>query len=116
MAGGISGPSLSGPATSTLLQCCWVTGSCRRRLTGARGFGPILSYAFAPVIGQWYHIAFTFDDQTRQQVLYVNSITVASGLGNRAIGYDSQPVLLGCDLENGSRMYFFGGRIDEPTI
>src|SRR6185503_4541286 len=32
----------------------------------------ILSTPFAPVSGQWYHVAFTFDDGTKQQALYLN--------------------------------------------
>jgi hypothetical protein len=82
----------------------------------ASGAGIPLSIPFSPTLGRWYHVAYTFDDATLQQVLYLDGITVASSLGNKRIGYDSQPVLLGCDIDNGSRSFFFPGRIDETAI
>jgi hypothetical protein len=82
----------------------------------AEGPGTQLAIPFSPVLGQWYYVAYTFDDVTRQQVLYLDGVTVASGLGTKAIGYDTHPLLLGCDIDNGGRAYFLSGRIDEPAI
>ena len=91
-------------------------GNLRGVISDSSGSGPVLSTAFTPVVGQWYHLAYTFDDATRQQVLYLNNVTVAGGLSDRAIGYDSQPVLLGCDSDSGTRTYFVSGRVDEAAL
>jgi hypothetical protein len=68
------------------------------------------------VPGQWYHLAFTFDDSSKQQVLYVNGIPAASGTANKTIGYDTHPVLLGADVEDGVLSFFHDGQIDEASI
>lgn len=61
-------------------------------------------------------LAYTFDDLTRQQALYLNNVTAASGLSHRSIAYDTQPVLLGCDSGNGNHNWLVQGRIDEAAI
>jgi hypothetical protein len=32
--------------------------------------GPTISYPFAPLSGQWHHLAYTFDGATLTQILY----------------------------------------------
>jgi hypothetical protein len=91
-------------------------GALKAALANPSGWAPSLATAFTPVVGQWYHVAYTFDELTRQQVLYLNNTTVASGLTDRSVGYDNQPLLLGCDGENGSRDWFVQGRIDEAAL
>ena len=76
----------------------------------------ILSTPFAPVSGQWYHVAFTFDDTTKQQALYLNGAVVASGQSLRSIGYDSHPVVIGGDIDNGSVSFLLNGGVDEAAI
>src|SRR5438093_596795 len=83
---------------------------------GASGLGPFLGIAFSPAIGRWYHIAFTFDDATKQESLYLDAVRVASANAGRSIGYDSHPVLLGREIENGSSNFFFAGNIDEAAF
>jgi hypothetical protein len=61
-------------------------------------------------------VAYTFDDSTKQQVLYVDGTQAAFGVASKPIGYDGQPVLLGRDTENGAPNFFLGGRIDEAAI
>ncbi|PYI84926.1 MAG: hypothetical protein DME26_12285, partial [Verrucomicrobia bacterium] len=68
------------------------------------------------MFGYWYHFAYTFDDASKQQALYVNGSQVTSGAANKTIGYDTQPVLLGRDIENGSPNYFFAGHLDEAAV
>ena len=75
------------------------------------GFG-----AVAQGQGRWYHVAYTFDDATKQQALYIDGRQVAVGLASNSIGYDGQPLLLGRDTENGAPNFFFQGRIDEAAI
>ena len=80
------------------------------------GFGPFLTGPANTVTGQWYHLAYTFDDTSKQQALYVNGVPVASGTANKTISYDTHPVLLGVDLENGVLSFFHNGLIDEATL
>jgi hypothetical protein len=75
-----------------------------------------LSIPFSPVFGNWYHFAYTFDDASKQQAIYLNGSQVASGVANKTIGYDTQPLLLGRDTEYGNPNYFFPGRIDEAAL
>jgi len=78
--------------------------------------GPVISYTMLPVIGQWYHLAYTYDGLTLQQVLYVNGAAVANGTGYQDAGYDSHPMLIGSDNDNGVQDGFFSGQIDEASI
>ncbi len=80
------------------------------------GFGPFLIGPANTVPGQWYHLAYTFDGSSKQQVLYVNGIPVASGTANKTMSYDAQPVLLGADVENGVLSFFHHGQIDEASL
>jgi hypothetical protein len=80
------------------------------------GFGPFLTGPANTVTGQWYHLAFTFDDASKQQILYVNGVPVASGTANKSMSYDTHPVLIGADVENGVLSFFHNGQIDEASI
>lgn len=80
------------------------------------GGGPVISFAMLPVIGQWYHLAYTYSGSTLQQVLYVNGVVVASGTGYQGAGYDSHPMLIGSDIDNGIPDGFFSGQIDEASL
>ena len=60
-----------------------------------------LSAPFSPKPGSWHHLAYTFDNDAKQQVLYIDGIQVASGRANSSIAYDDQPLLLGCKMQNG---------------
>jgi len=80
------------------------------------GFGPFLTGPANTVTGQWYHLAYTFDDTSKQQALYVNGNPVASGTANKTISYDTHPVLIGVDVENGALSFFHNGLIDEASI
>ncbi len=79
--------------------------------------GPRLQYAFAPVLGIWYHVAYTFDDASNTQVLYLNGVAAVTGTVTKSIGYDNHPFLIGADTENGAEGTFpFPGLIDETSI
>ena len=80
------------------------------------GFGPFLTGPPNIAPGQWYHLAYTFDDSSKQQVLYVNGIPAASGTANKTMSYDTHPVLLGADVENGVLSFFHHGQIDEASL
>jgi hypothetical protein len=91
-------------------------GTLKAGISDAAGFGPVLSYPFSPLLNRWYHVAFTFDDTTKQQVLYLDGLTVASGSGTKSPAYDTHPLLIGSDIENGNPSFFFAGEIDEAAI
>jgi uncharacterized repeat protein (TIGR01451 family) len=74
-----------------------------------------LSSSFTPVLGTWYHVAYTFDDAADFQALYVNGVLVASGTTTVSPAYDSSPFFIGAE-NSPSLTYFFNGLIDEPTI
>jgi hypothetical protein len=82
----------------------------------ASGFGTFLSITNALTLGQWYHLAYTYDGTSGQQALYVNGAAVASGNAGKSMSYDAHPLLLGADIENGVPSYFLDGQIDEATI
>jgi hypothetical protein len=95
----------------------WLQGTTLNAAVGdTGGIGAILSAPFLPVPGRWYHVAFTFDDATKRQALYIDGRQVATGAASKSIGYDGQPLLLGRDTENGAPNFFLQGRIDESTI
>ncbi len=75
-----------------------------------------MTNAFTPVPGIWYHAAYTFNSETELQVLYLNGKVVSSGKANLQIGYDSHPVLIGSEFDNGSLDLAFNGSIDEVSI
>jgi hypothetical protein len=77
--------------------------------------GSVLSTSFSPVLGTWYHVAYTVDG-SGNQVLYLNGTSVASGNTGLTIGYDSNPFTIGADYEIGAPTYFFNGQIDEVTL
>ena len=114
-----SGPIIARTVGSAIADSyiLWLNGG---NLNGAvcdiAGAATILSIPFAPVFGQWYHVAFSFDDFTKQQALYLNGDRVATNQSNRSIGYDNHPVLLGGDIDNGSPVFLLNGRIDEAAI
>jgi hypothetical protein len=80
------------------------------------GGGPAISYSLQPVIGTWYHLAYSYDGATKQQILYANGVAVATGTGYQAIGYDTHPMSIGSDNDNGVEDGFFAGQIDEASI
>ncbi|MGD0605769.1 MAG: LamG-like jellyroll fold domain-containing protein [Streptosporangiaceae bacterium] len=107
-------PVGSGPYDSYSL---WLTsGTLNGILSDVTGFGAQLSATAPLTTGTWYHVAYTVDDGVGQQALYVNGVQVASGATTLSAGYDTQPLLLGRDTENGAPNYFLQGLIDEASI
>ena len=115
-----SGPIIARPLGTGISDSyiLWLLsdGTLNGAIAEANGAGTILSTPFTPVFGQWYHLAFGFDDVTKQQALYLNGARVATNLSNRAIGYDNHPVLVGGDIDNGTPGFLLNGRIDEAAI
>jgi len=69
-----------------------------------------------PQLSQRYHIAYSFDQATHIQALYVNGVLVDLGVVNKTIAYDSHPLYIGADNNAGSPGFFYKGLIDELTL
>jgi hypothetical protein len=82
----------------------------------ANGFGVFLSDTNALTLGQWHHMAFTFDATTGLESLYTDGAMVASANAGKSMDFDTHPLLLGADIENGVPSYFLNGQIDEASI
>ncbi|HEX8565490.1 MAG TPA: LamG-like jellyroll fold domain-containing protein [Pyrinomonadaceae bacterium] len=83
---------------------------------GPSGLGEIISFPFNISAGGWYHIAYTFDDLSNAQALYINGAAVAGGAATASIVYDAHPITIGAEYENEFLNYFFKGKIDEVQI
>ncbi|HEX4262948.1 MAG TPA: LamG-like jellyroll fold domain-containing protein [Verrucomicrobiae bacterium] len=93
-----------------------VNGAPLAAICDANGFGTFISTTTPLALGQWYHLAFSFDGNTRQEALYVNGIAVAAANAAKSMAFDSHPLLLGADIENGVPGLFLNGQIDEASI
>ncbi|HET8844571.1 MAG TPA: LamG domain-containing protein, partial [Ktedonobacteraceae bacterium] len=97
---------------TSLSYALWLSSeTLRGAISDAVSGGPELAAPFSPIPGHWYHVAYTFDDSTHQQALYVDGIQIAIGLVTKSISYDTRPLLLGRDTNS-----FLGGSIDEASI
>ena len=95
----------------------WLNGGTLRAGVGdGAGGGNGVGIPFSPVLGQWYHIAFTFDNNAQRAALYLNGSPVGMVVAAGTVVYDNHPVLLGADIDSGNMLNFFNGRIDEATI
>ncbi len=68
----------------------------------------------------WHHVAFSYDDPggaaTRTARLYLDGVLVATNATGGAIGYDTRPVVIGADIENGLFQLGWRGLIDDITL
>jgi len=105
-----------GPATGDSFALFLLNGTLHGFVHDANAAGVFVMSPSTLSLGQWHHVAFTFDDSTKEQALYVNGVRVATSQSNRSIGYDNKPVLLGQDINNGNFDFPLNGRIDEASI
>jgi hypothetical protein len=91
-------------------------GNLKAVIADTGGLGSILSYPFSPILGRWYHFAYTLDDANNRQALYVDGLEVVSGTETKSPSYDTRPFILGADIEGGGLSYFFAGEIDEAAL
>ena len=64
-------------------------------IIGNGSAGDNVSIPWSPVVGQWYHLAFTFDDQTKRMALLINGQEAASKTTTASIGPSGQPLYMG---------------------
>ena len=106
------------PGPSDNSYAMWIAnGMLTADVDGGPLVGPTLSGPFSPVVGRWYHVACTFDNNTKRQVLYLDGTQIATGIEDIVIEYDAQPLLLGRGFGfGGSAADFISGRIDEAAL
>ena len=69
-----------------------------------------------PQLNQRFHVAYSFDQASKVQSLYVNGALVDIGVVNKTIAYDSHPMVIGADNNSGTPGLFYQGEIDELSL
>ncbi|MEO8901107.1 MAG: LamG domain-containing protein [Polyangiaceae bacterium] len=64
----------------------------------------------------WHHAAFTYDLQAERQTLYIDGVVVACVVASGPIAYDTHPLWIGADSDNGQQDGFWNGVIDEVRV
>ena len=85
-------------------------------VTSTSNVGVGLVYNWAPTLGTWYHVAFTYDSATGSQKLYIDGDLKASNTTTATPGYDGHPVLIGADHQTQVLTQTFAGKIDDVRI
>lgn len=80
------------------------------------GLGTILTVSFTPAVNTWYHIAYTFDDASDTQKLFINGIQVVTGTTTHSVVADASPLLIGAESNGVVPANFFSGKIDEVAL
>ena len=91
-------------------------GALRASVTSTSNVGVGLVYNWAPTLGTWYNVAFTYDSATGSQKLYIDGDLKASNTTTATPGYDGHPVLIGADYQNEVLTQTFAGKIDDVRI
>ncbi len=94
----------------------YYAGQLMAAITRASGMGPLISYNWTPAVGTWHHIAYTFNNASSTQMLFVDGIAVASSAVSGPIVYDTHPFLIGADIQHETPMFFLGGLLDEAAL
>ena len=76
----------------------------------------VVTAAFAPTPGRWYHLACSYDGATAALKLYIDQDLAVSGTGTAALQWDTNPFIVGGATDNGSINSEFRGDIDEVLI
>lgn len=92
----------------------WFESGTMRGYVGATSQGYI-SMPWSDVT-QWHHAAFVYDAEASRQILYIDGAVVACAAANGAIAYDTHPVLIGGDSDNGTLDGFWNGTLDEVRL
>jgi uncharacterized repeat protein (TIGR01451 family) len=103
-----------GAGTNDSYSLWFASGLLFAAIADEAGSGPFLTYL--PQLAEWFHVAYSFDPATQVQALYVNGALVDAGFVTKSIAYDTHPVLIGADDDNGSPGFFYQGQIDDLTL
>jgi len=93
-----------------------VNGAPLAAICDTNGFGTFISSTNPLALGQWYHLAYTYDGTSSQEMLFVNGVAAASANAAKSMSFDAHPLLLGADIENEVPAYFLNGQIDEASL
>ncbi len=74
-----------------------------------------INASWTPVVGQWYHVALTYDQATTVILLYIDGGKVASDNAPANL-YDASDLRIGMDVDFGANTGFFPGQIDEVRV
>jgi hypothetical protein len=91
----------------------WLEGGALNAGVNPTSPADAISKAFTPAIGQWYQLTFTYDHTTSEQRLYVDGTLLGSSTTTSAPIYDTQPVVIGGDINGGAPGGFIQGECDE---
>ncbi|MBP6002580.1 MAG: VCBS repeat-containing protein [Pyrinomonadaceae bacterium] len=105
----ISKPFLSGSSNSYVI---WRQDTSLYAGTSSGAIGA----SFTPTAGRWYHMAFTYDSTTFVHRLYVDGAILATSTYEANITYDTAPLLIGTDKDNGQAVLQLDGAVDEVGI
>jgi len=94
----------------------WLNSNTINACTGSNTGESIISAPFTPVIGNWYYIAYKFNDALNTHSLYVDGIEMANIPNNVTIFYDSHPLCIGTSIEYETYNLQFNGKMDEVRI
>ncbi|CAN5447324.1 hypothetical protein BH10BAC4_BH10BAC4_09300 [soil metagenome] len=93
----------------------YLSGTLRAQVNDVSGSNTPVQISWTPVLNQWYHIAFSFDNTSKAQILYLNGAPVASNTAIAGPQYDSSPVRIAADVDNGTA-YVSPVTMDEVRI
>jgi hypothetical protein len=71
---------------------------------------------WTPVDYEWHHAAEVFDAAAMQNLLYIDGTLVSCTPGTPPVTYDTHPMLVGADTDNGGISGFWTGSIDEVRV
>ena len=79
-------------------------------------FGHFSHYEWEPVINTWYFMAFTYDENTKIQKIYIDGSKVVSDYTEPIIGWDDHAVMIGAESDSEDTVYFTHGTLDDILI
>ena len=105
-----------GSGISDTYQLFLLNGVLKATVESFAGLNTFVQITWTPTLGQWYHVAFTYDDATRSEKLYIDGAVIATNVVGASPQYDNSPLYIGGDRDNGTTYYSFPGKIDEARI
>ena len=93
----------------------WFESGALHAGAGLSSTGGSATITWTPTVGEWHHAAVTYDHTSQLSTFYIDGQAAACAT-NAAPAYDSQPVMVGADSNNGSIGGFFDGTLDEVRI
>jgi hypothetical protein len=79
-------------------------------------FGLFSHYVWEPVVNTWYFMAFTYNEHTKIQKIYIDGDLVVSNYTEPDIGWDEHAVMIGAESDSEDTVYFTHGTLDDILI